>query len=179
MTRHAMVTGIVSLLAALSVVPLAAQSGAHVGVAPIIPVRELGEYADPGYMIMAGVHRDIGGNPLLAGHVTAFFGSVSHNDVDGDATRIPGIGVGGRYRFSAGPTKPYGGVAVGALQHRYVSEMFEEGSETKPFVSAGGGVETVLGGLGVFADARLTLADGTSFLGFFFGGVMRLGAGAP
>ncbi len=73
-----------------------------------------------------------------------------------------------------GPDKRDGGVAVGARQHRYVSNTFEEGSETKPFVSAGGGVETVLGGFGLFAGARVTLADGTSFLGFFFGGVMRL-----
>ncbi len=173
MSRSLLIAGLAVLFLASPRTPIHAQTGAHVALAPIVPVGDLGDFANPGFMAAVGAHRNLGDNPLLSGHVTAFFGSVSHDDVEGDATHIPGIGLGGRYQLGTGPTRPYAGAAVGALQHRYVSDTFEEGSETKAFVSAGGGVETYLAGIGVFADARLTLAEGTSFFGLFIGGVKR------
>jgi hypothetical protein len=175
MAPRCVVVPLVSLVALLTASTLDAQStNLHSGAGLVMPVGEFSEYTSPGWMVFAGANRQIGDNPLLSWDATAFFGSVSHDDYEGDATHIPGFGVGGRYGAGAGVTRPYGGAMVGLLQHRYVSETFEEESETKPFVAIGGGVQGRVGSAALFADTRLVLASSTSFLSIVGGFTLGL-----
>ena len=149
----------------------------HVGGGATMPSGDLGTYANTGWNGYVGVSKPMASRPNLALQATAFYGHVSHEGTEGEATNIPGVGVGANYRFGANTstTHPYVSGLVGMLQHRYESGSTGYGpeSETKPFVSVGGGL---LFGR-VFVDARYTASDGTSFIpisvGLTFGGGQR------
>jgi hypothetical protein len=149
----------------------------HVGGGAIMPSGDFGTYANPGWSGFAGVSKPLASRPELSLQATAFYGHAAHDGDAGDATNIPGVGVGiscqlGDAKMSA---RPYVGALLGFLQHRYSagSPGYPSESETKLFVGPGGGVSFGR----MFVDVRYMASDGTSFIPISLG--FRLGAAPP
>src|SRR6188768_689704 len=108
-----------ALTAPVAVCAAQSQFVYHVGGGGTMPSGDLGTYANTGWNGFAGIGKAMASNPNLFLQATAFYAHVSHDGTSGEATNIPGVGVGALYRLGTGNVHPYVSGQVGFLQHRY------------------------------------------------------------
>lgn len=164
---------------------LAAQS-VWVGGGGSVPLGDYGDYANTGFLAVAGVAIPVGDGGLdVFGE--GFFGQNSHSDVDGDKTNPYGFMGGAQFTFGEADATQglYVFGEVGILFHKYGSDDFEGSTDSGLGYGAGAGYFFPLGGLNGWIEARAMSAstgDGdssgkTSFLGLLAGVNFPLGGG--
>src|SRR5262245_61856817 len=111
----------------------------RVGGGALMPSGDFGTYANTGWAGFAALGKPLAAHPDISLNAVAFYGHAGHDGSAGDATNIPGIGVGigcalGDANMAA---RPYIAVFGGMLQHRYSAGGSSYGSsesETKAFI---------------------------------------------
>lgn len=172
-------TMIVAFAVALFALPVALSAQSiYAGAGLTIPMGDFGDYADTGWMGVAGVTVDIGESGLWA-YGEGFYGQNNHSDIDGDKTNPYGAMGGVGYDFGDGESLGFyvfGG--VGLLVHKYSSDDFEGGSESNFGYQAGAGVGVPLGdSFGLWGEGRFMGASETTFIGILGGISIQLGGG--
>ena len=161
----------------------ASAQGVYFGAGVTFPTGDYGNYANTGYLGVAGISFPVGPAGLLV-IGEGFFGQNSHSDIDGDKT-LPWGGMGGlAYYLSpeeAGGIYLFG--QVGALVHKYSSDESEGSSETGLGFGGGAGYGFPLGGgTELFMEGRYmqgNFDDGnTAFFGIVGGVALTLGGGS-
>lgn len=149
----------------------------HLGGGAIMPSGDFGTYANTGWDGFVGVSKPLASRPDISLNAIAFYGHAGHDGPTGDATNIPGVGVGlncalGNATMSA---RPYVGLSVGMLQHRYApgdgGYGYGSESETKAFIGPAAGI--TFGRM--LLDVRYIASDGTSFIPISLGFSMPVG----
>ena len=182
--RKCIVFGVAALAALSFTLPSQASAqGVFLGAGATIPMGDY-DYADPGWMLDAGVTFPINENGLYL-FVDGMFGSNKHGDFDGDKTNLLG-GFGGIEMVFAEPGEagPFVFGQVGFLKHDYKSDHSEhETSDNGLAFGGGAGYSIPIGGLNGWVLGRYILGkfdgeDGnTTFLGVSAGVSIPLGGG--
>lgn len=142
------------------------------GGGALLPMGDLGDYAETGWIFFAGGDMPLASNPRMTIGATLFFGHTDHEGSQGEATNIPGLLAEVGYALTAsGPVIPYVRGSVGFLQHRYDAgdTGFDDESETSFAFGGGGGIAIPRGTMGIFAGAHYLVADGTDFVNAYVG----------
>jgi opacity protein-like surface antigen len=142
-----------------------------VGGGATFPTGEFGDYADTGWIGVAGVLFPVGEGGLNVG-VEGFYGQNNHNDVDGDKTNP--YGAMAILEYDIGDDEGVGAYlfgGAGLLVHKFGTDATEGGgSETNFGYEAGAGVSFPLGGsTSLWAEGRYMGASGTNFFGILAG----------
>lgn len=166
--------GATTLAAALVLAaPLSAQF--FVQGSATLPQGDYKDYAKTGWMANAGIRAWQSANGNIALWAEGFYGSNSHEDIEGDKTNLLGGYGSVTFNLTSGASAtPYLIGSVGYMRHQYKSDMFpdEEGSDGG--VAFGGGA-----GLGIgknfFVEGRYitaSIGDGTTAFIMLGGGVV-------
>lgn len=135
-----------------------------------IPTGEYGDYADSGWLGVAGVTFPVGDGGFAVG-AEGFYGQNNHNDVDGDKTNPYGAMAILMYDFGSGESLGFyvfGG--AGLLVHKFSSDTSEGGSDSNFGYQGGAGVGVPLGdAFGIWVEGRFMGASDTNFFGILGG----------
>lgn len=143
-----------------ALVLLAAPASAQFFVAAglTLPSGDYGEYAKTGWIANAGVKAWASADERLGAWVEAFYGSNTHDDVDGDKTNLYGGLASLTYNLTTGSTTtPYLIGSVGYMVHQYKSDEFTEFEGSEGGLAFGGGA-----GIGIntfYVEARYLTAS--------------------
>ncbi|MDX1395786.1 MAG: hypothetical protein R3195_15495 [Gemmatimonadota bacterium] len=158
--------------------------GIYFGAGATFPTGDFGDYADTGWMGVAGVTFDIGTGGLWVGG-EGFYGQNNHSD---DLAPTPTEEAGAK-------TNPYGAMGIvgygtgdgeslgfyffggaGLLVHKYSSDVSDSVSDSNFGYQAGAGVSFPLGGsLDLWGEGRFMGASDTTFFGLLAGLSIGLG----
>jgi hypothetical protein len=138
---------------------------------------EYGDYAKTGWLAAAGFSVPVG-TPGLSLGLELALGSNKHSDIVGDKTNL--FGGFGFVQYRVGnPEKPgvYVFGEVGALNHQYkpASSALPSEDDWGLAVGGGGGVDIPLGGVSLFAEARIISRSGTNFIPLMAGIAVPIG----
>ena len=142
--RRLLLGGATLAAALLLLAPLGAQG--FVGGGVTLPSGDYNTYAKPGWMLNAGITPWQSANDRAKLWAEGFFGSNSHDDVDGDKTTLYG-GLGSlTYNLTAGGSAvPYLIGSVGYMVHKYSSDEFPDDEGSEGGLTFGGGAGLGLG----------------------------------
>lgn len=139
--RRALFAG--STLAAVLLLAAPLQAQFFVGGGATLPSGDYGDYAKTGWLANAGYGIWSSANERATAWIEGFYGSNSHDEVDGDKTNIyGGLGSVTFNLTEGGSATPYLIGSLGYMMHQYKSDTFpdEEGSEGGIAFAGGGGV---------------------------------------
>lgn len=155
-----LVIGASTLAVALLLGAPAANAQFFVGIGATLPSSDYGDYAKTGWMATAGVRVWQSSNQRVGLWGEGFYGSNTHDDIDGDKTNLYGglASVGFDLTSAAGATAtPYLLGSVGYMVHQYKSDAFPQFEGSEGGLAFGGGGGFYMGR--VWADARYITAS--------------------
>jgi hypothetical protein len=134
----------------------------YFGGGATFPTGDYGDYANTGFMAVAGLDFPVGPEGLsLFGE--GFFGQNKHSDHDGDKTLPFGGMAGLLYSFSPdADASLYAFGQAGIMVHKYSSDEFDGDSESAFGYGGGVGYGFPLGGMDAWVEGR--------YMGASFGG---------
>ncbi len=171
------VIGILALMTTSN--PLSAQS-VWIGGGATFPTSDYGDFANTGYLFMAGVGLPVGDQGVSVG-AGGSYGQNNHEAVDGDKTNLYGFQGYVEYDFG-GPDAERGFYVLaelGVLWHKFSSDTSPESTESGFSYGGAAGYAFPLGGLTGWAEGRFTQASisdaNTQFFGLAAGISIPLG----
>ena len=159
--------------------PLSAQS-VWIGGGGTFPTSDYGDFANTGFVFMAGAGLPVGDQGLSLGG-GGFYGQNNHEAIDGDKTNPYGLMGYVEYDF-AGRDAERGFYVIGelgVLWHKFSSDTSPETTESGFAYGGAAGYFFPLGGVNGWVEGRFTQASisdaNTSFLGIVAGIGIPLG----
>jgi hypothetical protein len=171
MTKRSLNLAGAALVLMLALPAATAAQSIYAGVGASIPVGDFGDYADTGWLAVAGFLVPIGDGPIQVG-AEGFYGQNNHSDVEGDKTNP--YGVMGTLMFDAGADGsigPYFFGGAGLLVHKFGTDAPEGGDSESQFgYQAGAGLDIPFGeSVGGWVEARYMGSKDTNLVGFLAG----------
>ena len=143
----------------------------YAGFGASVPVGDFGDFADTGWLAVAGFGIPVGDAPIQVG-AEGFYGQNNHSDVEGDKTNP--YGVMGTVLYNVGSDDsigPYLFGGAGLLVHKFSTDATEGGASESQFgYQAGIGLDIPFGGsVAAWVEARYMGSKDTDFVGFLGG----------